>query len=455
MIGWWLSPLGVEPLDREAGAACLSIYFLKGLELMRDSLDLRDAVKTPPPIPSKTDVIPIHTSDRGSFKRCRRYWQWASPMRDNLRPKVTLSGVNLPLWFGTGIHYALEQYYDPLLRRDPLETFKTWYELQMHGGHIHENDLRLTYDPQPVQFDTSADGRWDFYSVRGLEELHPDPDLEEFNAHLELGIGMLTFYTEWASANDNFAVIATEHDFSVPLGFDAVDPRDGITKPVHYRGREDCIVQSLDSGRFGIIDHKTAARIDEDYFRKLEKDEQCTSYLWAAEQEAKIYDLPYKEVDFVIYNVLRKNFPKPPTITSRGLPSLDRQKESTTAEMFRQCIEENNLQLWFDNDEKAQGYLAWLDDLGDENFIIRKPVRRNRAEIESAGWRIEAEARDMLSIGPGIRDPDGSPNKKIYPSPNGEWLCLNCAFRAPCIAFDDGSDWDLMIKDGYESNVGR
>ncbi len=34
-----------------------------------------------------------------------------------------------------------------------------------------------------------------------------------------------------------------------------------------------------------ILTHNTAGRIDEDYFIKLEKDEQVSNYLWATMQE--------------------------------------------------------------------------------------------------------------------------------------------------------------------------
>lgn len=417
---------------------------------MRDTLDLSKVAATAPPSPDKLSIIPIHTSDRANFKRCRRRWNWTSPMRENLRPKVTLSGVIMPLWFGTGIHYALEQYYDPVLRRDPVETFQTWYVLQWEGGVIPASDLRLTYDPSPEELgiNSSDPSSPMMYRVRGLTELHPDPDPTEFEEHYELGVGMLTFYRQWAENNDNFSVIAAEHDFSVPLGLEGIDPRDGSTKPIHLRGRMDAIVQDLDSGRYGIIDHKTAARIDEDYFRKLEKDEQCTAYMHAAEKEAELYDLPYKQIDFVIYNAIRKAYPKPPTMTTRGLPSLNRNSESCTAEMFMQCIVENNLQVWYDADEKAQGYYNYLVEQGDSVFIQRDIVRRNRAEIESADQRIRAEVADMLKIPLGISD-------SLYPNPTGDYMCLNCPFRAPCIAFDDGSDWQAMINEGYEKNVDR
>jgi hypothetical protein len=111
-------------------------------------------------------------------------------------------------------------------------------------------------------------------------------------------------------------------------------------KEVHARGRQDTIVQDLDTGQYGILEHKTTARLDEDYFRHIELDEQCTTYMYAAEREAEIYDLEYRNVDFIIYNALWKKYPKEPTILGSGKPSIDRQKEMTTARLFEQKMKE-------------------------------------------------------------------------------------------------------------------
>ena len=107
-----------------------------------------------PEIPSKWDIIPIHTSDIANFKRCRRYWDWSSPTRTNLRHKVEIYGINFPMWFGTGIHYGLEKYYDPILKRDPIESFLTWFQYQWEGGIVGEEWLNLTYDIHPRIYDT-------------------------------------------------------------------------------------------------------------------------------------------------------------------------------------------------------------------------------------------------------------------------------------------------------------
>jgi hypothetical protein len=357
-------------------------------------------------------------------------------------------GIYFPLWFGTGMHYAVESMYNPVLKRDPIEAFLYWWELNWNGGTVKPEEVKLGVDTRPKP---TKDGR---YVIQGLQELHPFPEDEEFEAHRLLGIGMLEYYKEYAKRNDNFDVVAVEHDFSVPLGFEMLDPRDGIRKEVHYRGRMDCIIYLHEEDRFAIIDHKTAASIEEEYFTKLVKDEQCTSYIWAAQEEARIFDLPYTRIEYVLYNVLRKAYPRPPTMLKSGTPSLNRTDESTTYEMFMECIKKNNLEIVFQGSEKMQLYAQYLQDLGDENFVVRKLVRRNRHEINSATWRIKAEAREMLSIPMGLGTP-AEPNEALYPNFRGSRDCTQCLFRSPCLAFDDGSQWEYFIEDNYVKATDR
>lgn len=389
-------------------------------------------------------------SDVGAYKRCRRYWDWSSPTRTNLRHKVSVFGINVNLWFGTGIHYCLEQYYNPTLRRDPVETWNTWFTSQWQGGIIDESLLESNYDPNPrCATDSHMMGYTDtLYQVQGLRDLLPSPDEEEFAAFHLLGTGMMEFYRDYAKRNDNFEVIAAESTFSVPLGFEAIDQREdspnyGKKLEVHARGKRDAIVHLLDIDKYGIIDHKTAGKMDEDYFLKLEKDPQCSTYMWASEKEALASDLPWTNIQYVLYNVLRKAYPKPPTPLKNGTPSLNRTEESTTAQFFQDYIVANSLELWFEDNAKAQGYYTWLMETGDENFIIREKVRRNAYELENTGEQLKMVAKEMLS------DP------LIYPNPVGSSMCTKCQFRAPCVAADDGSDWMGILSDEYEENRGR
>jgi hypothetical protein len=407
------------------------------------------AIWQAPQIPSKWDIIPIHNSDRASFRRCRRYWDWSSPSRHNLTVRADVHGINPNLWFGTGVHYALQAYYTPGLRRDPVEAFKTWFHIQWYGGTVTEDWLDLVYDLKPQM---KPDG---LFFVRGLEDILPDPDHDFYESLNDLGIGMLEAYKRYANQMDGFEVLVAEHDFSVPIWdyenncilkrMDTrVDsPNAGKVLEVHARGRMDAIWQKP-SGKMGIMDHKTAEKIGEEYFEKLETDEQCTSYLWAAEIEAQYYDLPHKgeQMEEVIYNVLRKAAPRPPTIVRGGLFSVNRNEESCTYDMLMEWITQNEIDI-SSLSEKHQNYISWLRDVGDEQFIIRKLVRRNRHQLRNAGIRLYLEALDMLG------------NPRIYPNLSNSFKCLGCAFRAPCLAKESGADWEFLIENNYTVNKDR
>jgi len=404
------------------------------------------ALWVPPQIPSRYEVIPIHNSDRGNYKRCRRYFDWTSPARQNLSLRADINGINTDLWFGTAIHWCLEQYYQPGLKHDPVESFKTYFDIQWRGGVVIPYWLDKVYDLNPIQRDN------DLWEVRGLMDILPDADEEEFNALFELGTHMMSAYRDYAARMDGFEVLVTEHDFSVPIWdfenecvLKAVDLREqspnyGKTLEVHNRGRMDAI-WAKPNGKLGIIDHKTSSRIDEDFFEKLDTDEQCTSYLLAAEIEAKYYDLPYagQPIEEVTYNVLRKTFPKPPTVVRGGLFSIDRQKESPTYDMLLEWMQVQDPPLNIEDlPIEHQAYVSYVRDSADEQFFIRKHVRRNRHQLANASYRLYQEAMDMLD-----------PNLRIYPNLRNDYSCLRCAFRAPCLAREDGSDWEQLINDNY------
>jgi hypothetical protein len=422
--------------------------------------DGKTALWVPPEIPSKWDIIPIHNSDRAAFKRCRRYWHWSSPAHHNLTLRADVYGVNPNFFFGNGIHYALENYYQPGIRRDPIESFCEWFDIQWRGGEVTGDWLPRVYDLKPRMVRHDKYLRTDklaqhIYQVRGLEDILPDPDHDEWLEYRVLGINMLENYKRYAAIYDDFEVLIAEHDFSVPIWdyendciLKMVDTREdspnyGKKIEVHSRGRTDAITVKP-NGKFGIVDHKTAEKVGEDEFEKLETDEQCTSYLHAIEVEAQYYNLPHKGevIEEVLYNVLRKAYPKPPTELKNGMFSVDRQNESTTYEMLQNWLATHMPGIPLN--EKQKGYVEWLRDVGEEQFIIRKHVRRNRHQLKNAGYRLYLEAMDML-------DPD----IRIYPNLKNDWSCLRCVFRAPCLATEDGSDAQQLLDSNYTSNKDR
>ena len=406
---------------------------------------------TLPELPHKHDIIPIHASDISSFLTCRRRWDWTSPSRNNLTRKVQLYGVNPNLWFGTGIHYALERFYSPILRRDPVEVFSTWFAMQWEGGFIPVGEdehlqLEQSYDLEPVALDNG-------WQVRGLRDLLPSPDEEEWLGYRELGIGMMEFYKDYAERNDDFEVIAAESNFSIPLGFTAVDIREeshnyGKKIEVHLRGKRDAILYYPDrkdpNKQYGIHDYKTKSIIDDNWKESLANDPQATTYIVASIKEAEQYGLPWTNIQDVLFTALRKVHPKPPTITTRGFPSLNRNDESCTAPMFMDTVVNMGLEDWYHNDLKAQGYYEYLLENGDKTFIEREPATRNPHQIKVAFDELVMVAKEMVD-----------PMVNTYKHPSGSFTCTKCSFRAPCLAKDDGSDWKEMLVQGYELNRDR
>jgi hypothetical protein len=301
----------------------------------------------------------------------------------------------------------------------------------------------MTYDNNPHP---QADGT---FKVRGLQDILPQYDEEEYFGYRDLGTGMMTFYKTYAEQNDDFEIVATESVFSVPLGFESLDTREdspnyGQLIEVHARGKRDTIIYWPHRNAFGVRDHKTAAKVDEDYFSKLDSDPQVSNYLWASREEARLDDLPWKQINECLYEVLRKKSPRPPTMLKSGLPSVSRTEESATAKMFSDFIEEHNLQVWYDINEKAQNYYNFLVTEGDKRFIERKTTFRSNAYLDNVGKQLASIAKEMLN-----------PELELYPRYTNDNNCLKCAFRAPCLTMQDNADYQFILDNNYEKNRGR
>ena len=353
----------------------------------------------------------VRTSDRKSFKDCRLAWHWGSKIRMNLetlREDISIS-------FGTSIHAAMEEFYDPI------------------GWTKFSAEERKAMALQ--RFETT----WTSYLKEGLSE----EERAEWKRLFDLGREMIKGYVVWARNVDagltpafvevEFEVpipIPTEPDgtpASMPEGFYNVDGMlhllDDDNKdawnfvPVVYQGRIDLIVKDSD-GQFWIWDHKTAARLDPTDF--LELDEQTASYAWAIQQQLGI------KIAGVVYNELVKNFPEPPKVLKSGKLSQDKQQNTTYA-LYVEALAEHGLSM--------VGYEDFLQYLLDNprEYFRRTQVQRSQRELRLMGERIALEAIDMLS------------NPSIYPNPN-RFKCGRCSFRGACVAYSDGSDYEYILN---------
>ncbi len=360
-------------------------------------------------------AVIIRTSDRLSFKGCRRAWDYGSKIRQDLEPA---GAVPKPLEFGTAIHAALEVWYHP----------DTW------GRDREVIELAALQRFLDVQ----EDQKRRYLEAQGQETLE-EAMAEDYKERLTLGSGMLGHYFDYSKRKDTrFKPVAVELEFEVPIFYEGDTPgpltvHEGRLRTfdgefVVYQGRIDMLVQDAD-GLYWIWDHKTTARMEEDT-SFLELDEQCGSYGWALQHMLKI------PIAGIVYNQLYKGFPQPPKKNAnqrKGLWYSVNKMQDTSYDLYLATVQEGD-PLGY----AGGGYDDILNYLKNEGkqFFRRIQVHRNQKEYESLGRQIADEAIDMLD------DP------RIYPNP-GKWRCGWCAFRGPCLAQNEQSDVQYLIKNFY------
>jgi len=340
---------------------------------------------------SKLRYAAIHTSDRGSFKSCRRKWAWSSHMGRFLEPTVKAS----PLWFGSAFHYALEDVHG--------------YQRYASGAEALLDYARVTQTLEPKSLP------WDFEELKVL------------------GVEMMNYYDLWRKSRKDYPTYVVDgipqcevrFEIELPLHADLLEAAE--LDMVVYRGTFDRIAIDPDTGLLWIVEYKTAKMLET---RHLANDPQVSAYCWAA---SVVYDIP---VAGVIYQQHLKESPRVPRMLSNGTLSLDT-KQKTTHRMYRQAL----LDIYGDPKVFPNKYIAVLNELakkeGPESdaFIRRDRIDRSRMQIESEGIKILMEAADMID-----------PNLRLYPSP-GRMTCLMCNFLSPCISVDDGSDFESELND--------
>lgn len=351
-------------------------------------------------------AIIIRTSDRIAFKQCRRKWGWSSHLKRNLGPKHLAT----PLWFGSAIHFALEDYHGYNRFERPANAFRAY---------------------------CIATSRQD-------KRLLPD-DAQE---HYDLGVKMMDYYVDYWQ---RFRRVIPTYWAKNPLTGEEepqVEVNFEIEIPLHERPdlkrmceahEADCILYRGTMDRIGIdedgnlwvVEYKTAKRAEVYHFQT---DPQITTYVWAA---SHIYDRPVAGVQYFQFI---KNAPEPPRILSSG-------KISTASNLV------SSYPLYYDALERFYGDVNRapkenLDKLGQlgreetehrDRYVVRDIVNRNTHACNAEAQKILLEIEDMIN-----------PDLPLYPNPTRQcpWMC---SFLAPCVTMDDGGDWEYELEQEFAS----
>ncbi len=368
----------------------------------------------------------IRTSDRRVFRRCLRKWSFQSSLRGNWKYRGTEQNINF--WFGSAIHFAMEDYHGYNVFGDPRIAFWAYYQA------FPEDELPA-----------------------GAEDYYP------------LGISMLSYYLTWykrhnAASDFETALVnlktgeltdphhkdpsaqyypAVEQTFMIPLNvWVAVDENDNIVKtywnasdlpelfmddtfildgkgcklvPINYHGTIDRVVFDK-LGRLWILDYKTAKGADTN---KLDTDDQISAYMWAF---TKLFgQKPYG----FIYLQLTKEAVQEPKRLKNGSLSVDKRQKTTYSLLKQAIIEEyGKVENAPSNIIQFLNYMAEQEAPEGDRFIRWDFVKRSEEELAAHERHIYGELRQMLN-----------PDLYCYPSPTRDCI-WDCPVRDWCLALD-------------------
>ena len=182
----------------------------------------------------------IRTSDRNAFRSCRRKWNWSSHLRQNLGPKQAAG----PLWFGSGFHFAMEDFHGYRRFANPVDALQEYY--------------RVTKADKP--------------------DAIPDDAEELFN----MGKAMLDYYQKWLDARPRtFPTYYVDGKPQLEVNCRIKMPMDpallrsyGYDEAV-YSLTIDKVVIDPDTDELWLVDYKTAKVFNTSHFQV---DSQVTTY---------------------------------------------------------------------------------------------------------------------------------------------------------------------------------
>lgn len=377
----------------------------------------------------------VRTSGRRVFRRCLRKWGFQSSMKMNLQRKGTEQNINF--WFGSGIHFAMEDYFGYNRFGDPVRAFQAYYAAfpaydRPEGAdeHYYLGIGMLEYFKEwykrhnlDMQFQT-------VWLNENGEEVEPGTEgarpLVEESFILDLGLRV------WVREDTEQIVFKDEEALRKGIAQGRVTQENGsyylfdvitltairlLEVPVYYHGTLDRVVRDK-YGRWWIMDWKTAKGADTN---KLDTDDQISAYMWAAEQWFK------RPIHGFVYVQLTKDVAKPPKRLASGQLSVDK-KQKTTYSLFRQALIQDYGEVRR-APKKMLDYLNWLaseETPEGDRFIRWDLVTRTKEQKISTYHHIMAEVKMMI-------DPD------LYLFPNPTRDCIwDCPFRDACIMMDRG-----------------
>jgi len=366
-----------------------------------------------------THVPHFRTSERRSLKRCPQQWQWT--YRQGLTTKSIRPGA---LWFGIGIHLALQERYKYKGLRRGKDVLKVWRD----------------YVGEEIAF----------VNTTNYEDADPNvaPEQEWVEAQA-LGEAMLGAYLDKYGKDERWHVISAEQTFEIPIPrpMSASERRTNSSAQriariplVYYNGTFDLVAldaEAEEENSLLLWDHKTAKQITTSH---LSLDDQAGAY-WAIASDVLAHQgliKPGMKLDGILYNFLRKTIPDDRPTNVDG--------EATNKPTKQQYIAAfpKDVQDWAQDKKTTLADLVRMANeygiivLGDVSktqptpMFVRETVVRTRNERRTQIQRIQGEA--LLAEKYRTRELPLIKN----PTKDCSW---DCSFFSMCELHEAGGDW--------------
>lgn len=351
----------------------------------------------------------LRTSERNLFKRCQ--WAWERNYIDQIEPKQRHSQA---LWFGTGIHLALEKWYIPGTKRG-VHPVETWNQ------YCDESAADTDY------INTYVDG-----------------DFSEAIKARDLGVGMLNAYLEEYGDEPWMDIVSPELTFQVPLTHPNWKGEGGSAKrepgKTTYVGTFDLVYRDTRDGKLYVLDHKTARALGSSNTQYLPLDDQAGAY-WAM----AVYTLREQGLiggdeilTGIVYNYLVKVKPDERPKNKDGFATNLPQKKHYLAALSHLNIEKlDKLKV---DELKCKAEEHGIEVFGEvssrqpgkafERVVVRKNPRQQTKQIR----RMIQDLESMSLVRNKVVAATKSPAKE----------CSFCPFRDICELDEAGRDYSDM-----------
>lgn len=334
----------------------------------------------------------IRTSDRISYRRCRRMWNWSHSSRGNLQT----SSAYAPFWLGSGMHFALEDF---------------------HG-----------YE----RFGPQASNAFIAY-LRATEKSGsaiPD-DAKELT---ELACGMLDYYEAWLESREPLNTLIVAGIPQVEVNFHIEIPKEHLIPyclpqvldlydEILYSITLDRVI--LDSyGRLFCIEYKSAKRFEHMH---LDTDPQVGAYMWGMHIK-----YPEYEIGGMAYQQHKKQLLGSPAFLGSTKRFSTSKRQKTSYALYLGALRGlygNDLNTFPHENQVFLEYLMSQESEDRDELIKRDYIERNEHQRNAEYQKILQEVGEMLN-----------PDLPLYPNPTRD-CSWQCGFTVPCVAKDAGEDW--------------